>query len=206
MRTEPVVSPASFPVVLLAAGKSSRLGMPKGLFPVQGRPWITLQLAALKRAGLREIIVVLGHDREKYLAIPELARVRSVVNSAPERGQFSSVQLGLEAALEREAPGVFVLPVDTPCAGPEVWDELAGALSPAAAACLPEVGGDGGHPCLLSDAFARDLVGLATDQPDSRLDAQMAELPRDRVRRIACADQRAILNLNTPEDFARWAP
>jgi molybdopterin-guanine dinucleotide biosynthesis protein A len=40
----------SHPVIVLAAGKSSRAGMPKGLIEVNGRPWIEHQIEALKRA------------------------------------------------------------------------------------------------------------------------------------------------------------
>ena len=51
-------------VVVLAAGRSSRMGEPKGLVVVEGRTWIDRQLEAL---GRRRAVLVLGHDRERYL-------------------------------------------------------------------------------------------------------------------------------------------
>ncbi|HEY1690845.1 MAG TPA: NTP transferase domain-containing protein [Polyangiaceae bacterium] len=212
-------------VVVLAAGRSSRLGEPKGLVLVEGKPWIFHQLDAI---GSRRVVVVLGHDRDRYLAsVPQLAaRARIVTNPDPDRGPFSSLQVGLAEV----TPGAnaFVLPVDVPAAGEPVWAALEAALAArapgeaalaarapgeAALAALPEYQGGqsdqggrggrggGGHPVLLAAPLAAEILRLP---PSSRLD-EVLRRPATlaSVLRIPVADPRVRLNLNTAEDWGK---
>jgi CTP:molybdopterin cytidylyltransferase MocA len=197
-------------VVLLAAGRSSRMGQPKGLVQVAGRHWIDHQLRSLEG---RRVIVVLGDDRERYLAeVPSLAqRVVIAVNPAPERGPFSSLQAGL-ACVTPETPA-FVLPVDVPAASPPVWSLLEQALTRAWAAAIPTYGDDdrGGHPVLLSSRFLATLLGRpATGRLDHELASVQGGEGRDPgtaqaqgVVRVPVGDPLVRLNLNAPEDWAK---
>jgi CTP:molybdopterin cytidylyltransferase MocA len=199
------VQPGDVDAILLAGGRSARMGMPKGLFPVQGRPWIEHQLDAIDGARLRAAIVVLGFDAERYVtAIPGLTRrARVVVNEAPERGPFSSLQCGLRAVTSAAA---FVLPVDVPAAAPEVWQALADVLSAGETVdgAVPEHDGRGGHPVLLGPAL---IAAISARAPTSRLDeelrAHVAERGRGSVARVPVADRRVGLNLNGPEDWGQ---
>lgn len=183
---------AAFDTVLLAAGRSSRAGAPKGLVPWRGRAWIEHQLQALPGRA----IVVLGLDRDRYLAeVPSLAsRAEIVVNPDPDRGPFSSLQLGLAAA----RGAVFVLPVDVPAPSSAVWTALADALH--ADAAVPVLGDRGGHPVLLAEPFAARLRTLLP--PDARLDEQLKH-GRANVTRVPVGDPRVGMNLNTPRDWGQ---
>jgi len=194
-------------VVLLAAGRSSRMGEPKGLVQVDGRAWLDHQLDALQG---RRVIVVLGEDRERYeVAIPSLPRrVEVAVNERPERGPFSSLQVGLA----RVTPGrpAFVLPIDVPAASSAVWAELEASLLPTRFAAVPTWGPDarGGHPVLLSSRLVATL--LTRDPESSRLDRELAAAaldpgldPAGGVARVPVGDPRVRLNLNAPEDWVK---
>jgi molybdenum cofactor cytidylyltransferase len=192
-----MVAPPPSDVIVLAAGRSSRMGEPKGLVQVQGRPWLELQLDAIERAGGRAVLV-LGADRERYRqALPDLPeRVRLAFNDDPDRGPFSSLQLGL-ALLGAGAPA-FVLPVDVPAAGAAVWQALREALTTGVDAAVPVLEDRGGHPVLL----AASTVAHLRDRPaTSRLDAELAALPR--VARIPVKDLLVRLNLNAPQDWGK---
>lgn len=188
-------------LVVLAAGASSRMGEPKGLVVVRGRPWIDRQLDAAQSAGVRRVVVVLGRDRERYLeAVPSLAqRATIAVNHDPDRGPFSSIQCGLRALGAEEPPAAFVLPVDVPAASAEVWRALAAALlgDSSVHAAVPVHGGRGGHPVLLSSPLAARLLSLP---PGDRLDHALGR-PGVAVARVPVADPRVRLNLNRPEDW-----
>jgi len=192
-------------LVVLAAGASSRMGEPKGLVTVRGRPWIDHQLDAARSAGVRRVVVVLGRDRGPYLqAVPSLAqRALVAVNPDPDRGPFSSLQCGLRALGADGPRAAFVLPVDVPAASPEVWRALAAALAAALPvdssidAAVPVHGGHGGHPVLLSSAFAARLLALA---PDDRLDHALRR-PGVAIARVPVVDPRVRMNLNRPEDW-----
>ncbi len=202
--------------VVLAAGRSSRTGQPKGLVAHAGRPWLAAQLDALARVDVKAV-VVLGFDRADYdRAMPDLpGRVRVVVNPHPERGPFTSLQCGLSAVDLGAA--VYVLPVDVPAPVPTVWAALAAALDapagstpssgapsdPRVDAVVPTFEGRGGHPVLLSPAFASWLRG----RPESsRLDLELSCLVPPRLVRVPVHDPGIRLNLNAPEDWAKLGP
>ena len=64
---------ATVPVAILAGGRATRLrpltdAVPKALVDVGGRPFIDLQLALLRRRGLRRAVLCLGHLGEQIEA------------------------------------------------------------------------------------------------------------------------------------------
>jgi len=74
------------------------MGRPKGLLPYRDGLWITHQLEAFRAAGGEDAVVVLGYHAEAYRTeLPASCRI--AINPHPERGQFSSLLTGLEAAL-----------------------------------------------------------------------------------------------------------
>ncbi len=193
--------------VVMAAGRSSRLGSPKGLVAWNGRPWLETQLDAIRDAGIERVVLVLSPENEPSYrsAIPSLdSRCVVVENDDPARGPFSSLQCGLS----RVAPGApaFVLPVDVPAAGTEVWRALAGALEDGVDAAVPALEGEGrgGHPVLLHAAFVTHVLALSP--VEGRLDAELRDRAAHRpgsVVRVRVRDGRVRLNLNTPEDWGK---
>jgi molybdenum cofactor cytidylyltransferase len=196
-------APLDADLVVLAAGKSSRVGMPKGLVVAFGRPWLELQLEVLEGAGIRRIVLVLSQENVPlYRAgVPGLEkRATLVVNPDPDRGPFSSLQCGLSVV----TPGLpsFVLPVDVPAPALQVWRSLLAALSGSVDAAVPTLDGRGGHPVLLSPAFALDLSKLPARE--GRLDEVLADPKRqERVARVAVTDERVRMNLNTLVDWRK---
>ena len=58
-----------FSVVILAAGLSKRMQAFKPLLPVDGRPAIEGMIEAAKAAGIADITVVTGHNREQLQSV-----------------------------------------------------------------------------------------------------------------------------------------
>src|SRR3974390_76363 len=101
---------SGLPVVVLAAGFSSRLGKPKALVRVHGVSLLrrTLHLAAtLKPAG---ITGVLPRNAARYRTEMRGNRISFAVNLQPARGLSGSVRRGVRAA--RYARALLFLPVD----------------------------------------------------------------------------------------------
>lgn len=85
--------------IVLAGGTSSRLGQPKQLLTLQGRPVLQYVIDAAGAAGLDEVVVVLGHVAEEVAAALTLpAGARVAVNADYATGQASSMRCGLAAA------------------------------------------------------------------------------------------------------------
>lgn len=106
------------PGVVLAAGRSRRMGRPKALLPttVQGQTFISCIVDELRAGGVHDVVVVVGPD--SVLLSSELSGLdqppRRVVNLNPERGQLSSLLVGLRAIDRPGVSGMLVTLVDVP--------------------------------------------------------------------------------------------
>jgi CTP:molybdopterin cytidylyltransferase MocA len=93
------------PAIVLAAGRSSRMGRPKPNLPLGGGTFLTHIVETLLDAGTDDVVVVLGHEMEAVLqtfAKSGLA-ARFVENPDYASGQLSSVLTGLRVV---DRPGV----------------------------------------------------------------------------------------------------
>jgi molybdenum cofactor cytidylyltransferase len=100
--------------VVLAAGTSSRMGRPKQLLELAGKPLLQHVVDAAAASSLGEIVVVLGHEAdavERALVLPR--RARTVVNPDYSSGQSSSLRVGLDA-LPPPAEAALILLGDQP--------------------------------------------------------------------------------------------
>jgi CTP:molybdopterin cytidylyltransferase MocA len=202
-------------LIVLAGGRSSRMGEPKGLLAFGGRPWLELQLGAFARAGGSRATLVFGHDVERYeaalgwatraiegeVALGSLA-VSAVVNPEPERGSFSSLLCGVRALVAHHSERAFLLPVDVPAPSRNVWIALAEQLGDAVFAAVPTFEGRGGHPVLLAGTFLARLLDVPLDAEHARLDHQLRALAPHELARVAVNDPRVVMNINTPADVA----
>jgi len=89
--------PPRFGAVILAAGGSSRMGRPKPLLEIGGRPLVACAAEAALAAAVWPVVVVLGAHAEKIR--PALARlpVLPIENPAWSEGMASSLRAGLAA-------------------------------------------------------------------------------------------------------------
>lgn len=195
---------SEIPLVLLAAGNSTRMGRPKGLLQFRERPWIVAQIEAFQAAGGRRVIVVLGYHAQEYLkAFANLnlgIEMSYALSENPERGSFSSLLTGLQASAGNAA---FVLPIDVPAPTPSVWRALAQSTS--AAVTLPTWNQRGGHPILVSQEFSSELQKYDPTSAESRLDFIIRKLPIQGVHRVPVDDPNVVINLNTIEDCRRFS-
>ena len=76
--------------VLTAAGESTRMGQPKPLLPWRGATLIEYQVDSLSRAGVSQIVVVLGHESE---AIARFVDERSAKVRRQRRLQEGAVRI-----------------------------------------------------------------------------------------------------------------
>jgi molybdenum cofactor cytidylyltransferase len=105
------------PAIVLAAGRSTRMGRPKALLPLgPGDTFLTRIVATFRDAEIEDVVVVVGHDAEALIDAfdrsPAVARF--VVNPDYERGQLTSLAAGLRVV---DRPGVvaaLVTLVDVP--------------------------------------------------------------------------------------------
>ena len=202
--------------VVLAAGRSRRMGRVKALLPLrqpfcrrEGETVIERVTRLCNDAGLARTITVLGYHREK---IEPLAARRGqiAVNPNPDEGMFSSVQTGLAVALQHQRPPAAVLlwPCDTPLVTMSTLQRLLLAGSPATgnpdlrwyrSHCLDSAPEQTGHPILMSRSLALHVV----ESNGTRLDQVLMESGA-LMHRVPTRDRGPFLDLDTPLDAAPY--
>jgi CTP:molybdopterin cytidylyltransferase MocA len=191
--------------VVLAAGRSSRMGEFKPLLDVEGRSLLARAIGAFKEAGVDDVVVGPAHRRDEVAPAAEAAGARVLTNPEYDRGMYSSLRVGV-LGLDDAAGRFFVLPADIPLVRPETIGRLirqgraarSAAGSPVEVA-VPEHGGAPGHPPLLAAALRREI--RAADPPGGLrelLDARAAA-----TARVPVDDLGVLLDADTPDDVAR---
>jgi molybdenum cofactor guanylyltransferase len=181
---EPAEGGAPALAVVLAGGRSRRMGAPKALVELGGRPLLAWALAAAQAAGIDAVVVAKPGSALPPLEVPVWAE--------PERPAHPLA--GIVAALERAAPrAIVVLACDMPFVPPDLIARLA-ALDAVAAAPPGEA-----FPARYEAAALPVLrAGLAREAP---LRAVLAELtPIELAPRGAA---HALLGVNDPAALAR---
>jgi molybdenum cofactor cytidylyltransferase len=133
--------------VVLGAGTSTRLGRPKQLLELDGRPLLQ-HMVDVVSPSFDGVVIVLGHEAERIeaaLTFPANARV--VVNERYPTGQASSVLAGV-AAVDEAADRVAVFVGDQPRMPRQLIDEVL-AASAAADVVRPGSPDAPGHPVVV---------------------------------------------------------
>jgi CTP:molybdopterin cytidylyltransferase MocA len=94
--------------VVLAAGASTRMGVPKLLLPVGGEPLVRRSVRQVCEAGFDEVLVVTGHESEQTIAALQGLPVRHAVNAEYASGMGSSFRTAV-AHLGASEAAMFAL-------------------------------------------------------------------------------------------------
>ena len=100
------------PAIVLAAGKSSRMGRPKAALPLAGGDtFITRIVRTLLDGGVDDVVVVVGHEGDAVAASFAASGLpaRFVVNPEYDRGQLSPYLLAKTYAVLGESGRVLPL-------------------------------------------------------------------------------------------------
>ena len=194
-------------VLLLAAGEGSRLGThPKALLRKGGQTLLRRFSSAIQGFVPTEYIVVTGFhagaiESEVERLNTSLAHTVEVVqNPAPEKGQASSVRLGLESFKE-EFDALLVALSDQPDIGGREVQELLDVFlnrEIGEEIILPMVEGRRGNPVL----FSRKAISEILANPGMVCRKYMDAHP-DKVRAMLTSNQAFVMDVDTPEDIQR---
>ena len=163
--------------IILAAGSSTRMGEPKQLLDMGGRPLLQWVIDNACRSRLDEIVVVLGahaEEIEQRIVVPAGGRVRVAYNPEHASGLASSLKAGLRACAPKAA-AVAVLLGDQPNVTSTLINQVVEAFRGSMyQAVRPLFVGDDspgvpGHPVVISRAMWPDLERLSGDQGAGRL-------------------------------------
>lgn len=189
----------SFAGVILAAGASSRMGRDKALLPWQGGTFLSTGIRALQAVS-ELVIVVAGANAHELTPIVDANAAFMVVNPNPERGQFSSLRIGLQEVLNRGRDAAVITLVDRPAAAIATVRRIQEAFLSAddrVWAVVPECGGKHGHPIVIG----REMITAFLNAPDTGTAREVEHSLQDHIQYLAIDDPLLVVNINTPEDF-----
>lgn len=183
--------------ILLAAGRSVRMGGPnKLLLPVDGEPMVRRSARAVLAAGL-PVVVVTGHRAEAVRAALDGLSLSFVHNPEYESGLSSSLRTGTAAVAATGGAAALVCLGDMPWVRPDTIARLAAAHSPGAIVA-PVKDGQRGNPVLWDQAFFASIMGLQGDTGARELLRQHSGA----LATIDTTDSGIFRDVDTPLDFS----
>jgi len=190
------------PALILAAGRSERMGRSKALLPCGsgGETFVSRLITSLRNGGVDDVLVV-GRNGDAALAA-EVMRcgARLVENPDADRGQLSSLLAGLNAADRPGVRGVLVMPVDIPLVRPETIATLRSTfLSGGAPIARAVHDGRHGHPVI----FGRRVFDELRRADPAEGAKVVVHAHADAILNVEVADAAVLRDVDTPDDYRR---
>lgn len=185
--------------IILAAGASRRMGAPKALLEYAGETFLDRWIGLLA-AHCNPVLVTLGTQAETIRGrLRRAAQAQFVVNPAPQRGQFSSLQCALRA-LPAQAEGFLFTPVDYPAVRAETVAELIRVfLQERPLVLAPRCQGRSGHPV----CCGRPLVAEMLAEPAESQARFVLRRHAEQIRYLEVEDPGVLEDADDPEAYAR---
>ena len=184
--------------IILAAGRSARLGRPKQLLPLAGQPLLSHVLRNAAASSLDDVLLVLGHEAATIAAAVGDWGQRPVLNPDHAAGQSTSLRAGL-AALDPITDGALFLLGDQPQVDATVIDRLIAAhVATGGRIMVPRYGGQPGNPVLFSRDLFPELVRVSGDVGAR----SVVWAHRDDIVHVDVGDGPPPRDIDTEEDYA----
>jgi molybdenum cofactor cytidylyltransferase len=185
--------------IVLAAGRSRRMGCQKLLLPFGGQTVIAHIVDEVLRSAVGEVCVVVGQERERLVEALVGRKVTIVRNPDAAGDMLSSVRCGLRA-LPQHCQAILVALGDQPAITSALIDEIIRAFTDGQRGLVvPVHEGRKGHPILCSAGYREEILtchegvglrGLLQAHPDDIL-----ELP--------VSEPSVLADIDYPEDYRR---
>ncbi len=188
--------------IILAGGRSTRMGRDKALLPLPDNSRVTFveHLASMLAPQCNEVILVVRNVAQATLY--EHLDISIVTDDAPDIGPLMGLYTGLQSI---SAPHALVMAVDMPFVQSEMITFLLSQPLDASSLLVPVVNG---IPQVLFAVYPRAILPIIAERlqagrrdPRSLLDvAPVQFIDEARLREID-PQLRSFINVNTPEDY-----
>jgi molybdenum cofactor cytidylyltransferase len=182
--------------ILLAAGRSRRMGAFKPLLSFGPQTVIESSVANLRAGGVDDLTVVVGHRGDEIREKLQSAGVTFVVNPDPDTSMATSISLGAGQVGE-QIGAVLITPADHPAIPGDTIKLIVNEWELGAALVQPEYEGRGGHPVLIDRQYFDELLHL---DPERGLRG-FFEQHRERTLRLPVSSPFIARDMDTWEDY-----
>jgi molybdenum cofactor cytidylyltransferase len=186
------------PVLLLAAGGSSRMGQPKQLLPWGKSTLIEHQIKSLISTG-NPVNVVLGSSADLIIPIIKDYKISIFINNSWESGMGSSLSLGISQimTLFPKTCGALITLLDQPLISASYYEKMIGLFQPGLQQILASHSASGwtGVPVLFDKHYFEELKMLKNDEGAKKVIRQHEE----NVIVVECDE--IMEDMDTPESY-----
>jgi len=183
--------------IVLAAGRSERMGTQKLLLPMGGKPVITRIVDELTQCSLQETIVVVGRDAERVQAALQSRPVTFVTNPDFASDMLSSIRCGLNA-LPKGCTTALIVLGDQPNITSQLVQALVSAFEDSGHGIIvPAHRGHRGHPLLIAARFHEELLNQH-GAPGLR---GLLHSHSDEIFCVEVSDGAMLVDMDTPADY-----
>jgi CTP:molybdopterin cytidylyltransferase MocA len=149
------------PALVLAAGRSSRMGRAKATLPLDGGDsFLTRIVRTFLDAGVDDVVVVVGHEADAIVSAFASSGLpaRFAVNREYDRGQWSSLVTGLGVVDRPGVLAVLVTLVDVPLVAADTVRAVVDCYRRTRAPVVrPTSGARHGHPLLIGRSLFAEI-------------------------------------------------
>jgi molybdenum cofactor cytidylyltransferase len=186
--------------LILAAGESSRMGIPKATLTYRGQTFLERIVQTLREGGLERIVVVLGHRAEEIQRQVKMEAALVVINPAYPSDQTSSLQAGLRSLAAADLEAVLLCLVDHPAVSAETVRKIMATFRECGApVVIPTYHGRRGHPVLIGQLLFEELLGLSSDVgADS-----VVRRYRAATQFVEVEDEGIVIDVDDPQSYRR---
>ncbi|WP_319481130.1 nucleotidyltransferase family protein [uncultured Draconibacterium sp.] len=190
----------NIPIVLLAAGASSRMGQPKPLLPWAEQTLIEHQVNTLSATG-QSVVVVLGNQAENISPILNGLPVKFIINKNWEQGMGTSIATGVRF-VEQHFPdcnGVLISLIDQPLITTDHLNKLLTNFEPGKQQIIVSQANSGwqGVPGIFDRFYFKNLLNLSGKQGAKSIFRKYIH----QVKAIPCGE--ILADMDTPEQYIK---
>ncbi len=186
--------------ILLAAGESKRMDVPKLLLPFGSGTILEQTINNLLNSKLDEIIVVVGCRAREMIQMIANRPVKIIVNPIYGQGVSTSIVKGLSLVDDR-APAIMLVLADQPLIDSETINQIIEAFfSHNKGIVIPTHKGKRGHPVIFSTKYKKELLGLKGDVGGR----QILKKHFDDILEVAVDTQSINIDIDTMNDYRHY--
>ena len=189
------------PAILLSAGDSSRMGVPKALLKLPDcRTFLAKIIRNLHGTGFHPILLVLGKDAPQIRPFVPEEVDEILLNVHPERGQLASFQIGIQQ-LPADIPGCLMVLIDHPLISRQTYSRMAAQIEKESAKiAVPSKDFKKGHPTYFPARFFEEILNTPLEKGARQI---LKNHPQE-VEYVLVDDDGIFIDFDTPETYKAY--
>jgi molybdenum cofactor cytidylyltransferase len=183
--------------IILAAGMSKRMGQPKLLMSLKGKPLFRYPLEQAIRNQLSPICLIGGKHMQAFqMEATDLQNVEYIDNPNYEKGMSTSLKKGIKN-MKGRSDAAFIFLADQPFVPDKVIQIMIQQFGKDTRLVRPQYQGNFGHPILIDNSLYDEFLKLEGDQGGK----EIIKKYKNETRILSFKDSIWGMDIDTEEDY-----